>query len=416
MAVQQSSESASRSVMELSEDSDIALTAISADKNCFSCSQNLSDDAIYRCLTCTDPTTDGEVLPKVYCEMCLPVPHIRLKHHIVDHRGYKPSICATHKSICVFFCAKCQVVFCRFCTEKHCLHVFSPVKVKALEIRKNIFSSMTENEEKAKLLRHQNFVLREFGKQCEPIYNSLKPENTSMTNTLSAKFEHVIRNNSHNWAEELAKKEAEGTFTRYHEFGKEQERFAKMLLDVDNNILELRHMLAMSDSSCITQYLKFERARSHCPEKQNEVNRQLYFANMTKGWDESVVESIRNCIQEIKMPQLEKKDLKFLNLQTECLLKEYVDKGITIDNIFAFSPSENYNSSGIFNLQVTPFDVSFSVLKRADNTWIEESLCFYIHAVTSVHRHRRYAVFWMKDSTLKIVDLYTCSYTSACPS
>ena len=114
--------------------------------------------------------------------MCLPVPHIRLKHHIVDHRGYKPSICATHKSICVFFCASCQVVFCRFCTEKHCVHIFSPVKVKALEIRKNIFSAMTGNEEKAKPLRHQNFVLREFGKQCEPICDTLKPE--KVTNTL----------------------------------------------------------------------------------------------------------------------------------------------------------------------------------------------------------------------------------------
>ena len=411
MAAQQSSESESRTVM---EDSDIALTAISADRNCFSCSHNLSDDAIYRCLTCTDPTIDGKVLPKVYCEMCLPIPHIRLKHHIVDHRGYKPSICQTHKSICIFFCASCQVVFCRFCTEKHCVHIFNTVKIKALEIRKNIFSAMTENEEKAKPLRHQNFVLREFGKQCEPICNSLRPEN--VTNTLSAKFEQVIRNNSHKWAEELAKKEAEGTFTRYSELEKEQERFAEVLLGVDNNIRELKHMLAMSDSSCVTEYLKFEHARRHCLEKHNEANRQIYIVKLAKGWDEAVEKSILNCIQQIKMPQLKKQDLKLLDLLIECREKVQYDIEPQCDNISSFSLDEDYNSSGIFNLQVTPLHVSFSVLKRPDNAWMEETLSLDISDVISVHRYKKYVVLWMKNSTLKIVDLDTCDYNNASPS
>ena len=45
-------------------------------------------------------------------------------------------------------------------------------------------------------------------------------------------------------------------------------------------------MLAMSDSSCITEYLKFEHARSQSLEKQNEARRQIYFVKLTKDWDE----------------------------------------------------------------------------------------------------------------------------------
>ena len=53
-------------------------------------------------------------------------------------------------------------------------------------------------------------------------------------------------------------------------------------------------------------------------------------------------------------------------------------------------------------------------MKRTDNTWMEESLCLQMPDARSLHRHRRYTVFWMKDFPLIIVDLYTCSHTSAC--
>ena len=99
------------------------------DSNCNSCSRRFRRAELYRCQseTCAGATVQikiefGEEL--LFCQMCIVVLHLRQKHAILDHRGYKPAICEEHENLCQQFCQECRTVFCFESLGKHVGHFF----------------------------------------------------------------------------------------------------------------------------------------------------------------------------------------------------------------------------------------------------------------------------------------------------
>ena len=122
--------------------------------NCVSCLTSLPLLSLYQCHTCSIEQKEASSA-ETLCEDCL-VPHLRKDHSIVDSKGKEPLACTTHKFLFSVFCKTCDVLFCCKCSAQHMKHDCESIGKKATEIRTQVFTFLTDLENKEKPLRLKN--------------------------------------------------------------------------------------------------------------------------------------------------------------------------------------------------------------------------------------------------------------------
>ena len=381
----------------------------STTQNCSSCFNSLTPEKIYRCTTCVSQNDEDFVdqvpVQEPFCEMCIVHLHHRKKHDIIDYRSYEPPICPTHKFICVFFCETCQLIFCRLCTEVHFSHNVTLIESKALEVRKQIFDALTENETLAKPLKHQELALKDRCAAIDPFFKSFDDNN--LTTTLTEAYSRVIQKHSDQWRKEILNNHT-AAFEAKINNNKKMETFTQLLKMVDEKTNELRGMLTVSDGRCVEKYLKEGKAMSSSMDDLNPECLNHFYVVEGKPLDAIVEESIRKCLAEIEFPQIRCISMKTITFR--CLkLKDYdgLSQPLYRDNIAQPSNSGDSKSTGVLNLKITPETVSFFVLKKLGATYMKTPLHFNELNVDSVHRYNNYVLFWRNEGRFSVEDIGT---------
>ena len=392
----------------------------STTQNCSSCFNSLTHEKIYRCTTCVSQNDEDFVdqvpLQEPFCEMCIVHLHHRKKHDIIDYRSYEPPICPTHKFICVFFCETCLLIFCRLCTEKHCSHNFTLIKSKALEVRKQIFDALTENETLANSL----LGLKNCCSAINIFFKSLDDNN--LTATLTEAYNRVIKKHSDRWGKEILDYHT-AAFEAKINNNKKLEKSTQLLKLVDEKINKLRGMLTVSDGRCVEKYLKEGNAMSSSKDDHNPDGMNHFYVEEGKSLDAIVEESNRKCLEKIEFPQLRCKTMKPITFRclklndydglSQTLARNNVvqasNSGHSKSPVFSVQPSNSGDSksTGVLNLKITPTTVSFSVLRKLGATYNEKRLQFNVLNVDSVHRYKNYVLFWRNEGRFSVEDIGT---------
>ena len=377
----------------------------STTQKCVSCSNYLKPEQIYRCKSCESPNAvDERTDREIFCDMCIVHLHYRKHHDIIDYRSYEPPICPTHKFICVFFCETCQLIFCRLCTENHFSHNVTLIDPKGKEVRKKIFESLSENEMLAKPLRHNEFALKECCSAIEPFFESLNADNLS--STLCDTYTRVIQKKSDQWRKVLLGHKPT-SFSEDLPCRKDLSAATQLVKSVDEKTCELRGMLSMSDGNCVTSYLKQQTTMSSNNEQNSAVKKHIY-VKKGKSLETIAEDSVFKFIKEIEVPSLQYITIKkIIFRRTRLTEKETLFKHVEA-KFRKFSTDDDYTSSGVFNLKLSPENVAFSILQKESNeSWKGKSLMIYMPKVSTVHRHKNFALLWKNNCGFDFVDLQT---------
>ena len=95
---------------------------------CVACERVCEVAECCRCSCSSENLKDFTHL-EIYCDVCIG-PHIRQKHEVLDYKGYKPDVCATHDMLSSMFCFECEETFCFKCLGPHCKHDYRPIRKK----------------------------------------------------------------------------------------------------------------------------------------------------------------------------------------------------------------------------------------------------------------------------------------------
>ena len=107
------------------------------EKKCESCLDSFELEKLFKCTSCNDTSEAVNFVPLI-CEGCI-IPHIRKSHDILDHKSLKPAICVTHKNLCSTYCTKCEEILCLNCISKHPNHNIIDLKLRASQVRLQVF-------------------------------------------------------------------------------------------------------------------------------------------------------------------------------------------------------------------------------------------------------------------------------------
>ena len=241
---------------------------------CSSCEEVVDQTEFYRCSSCDN--ADSPISDVLYCDLCISH-HIRKKHGVLDSRGYRPAVCATHRALCSLFCETCQVVFCLKCIDIHCKHDFLAVSKKACEIRKEVFKYLEQFDQLSKPLaerRNDVDISLELKRGAFP---DLGIENFSKS--LCNNFERIVHENSSKW-EELSRQP-----DVIHAIGDR----------VGSNITNLRSMLTMSDGVFVSQFLNSKKSfDSSVQEQEHEIESHGY-----AKWCRTLDSIFKTCIDNV---------------------------------------------------------------------------------------------------------------------
>ena len=261
---------------------------------CSSCEEVVDQTEFYRCSSCDN--ADSPISDVLYCDLCISH-HIRKKHGVLDSRGYRPAVCATHRALCSLFCETCQVVFCLKCIDIHCKHDFSAVSKKACEIRKEVFKYLEQFDQLSKPLaerRNDADISLELKTDAFP---DLGIENFSRS--LCNNFERIVQENSSKWEKSSREPDV------IHAIGDR----------VDSNITTLRSMLTMSDGVFVSQFLNSQRSfDSSIQEQEREIE-----SHGNAKWCRTLDSIINDCINDVvatwNLPAYERRPFRKLTFK-----------------------------------------------------------------------------------------------------
>ena len=119
------------------DDSNSVVDKGTPEKKCESCLDSFELERLFKCTSCNDTSEAVNFVPLI-CEGCI-ISHIRKSHDILDHKSLKPAICVTHKNLCSTYCTKCEEILCLNCISKHPNHNIIDLKLRASQVRLQVF-------------------------------------------------------------------------------------------------------------------------------------------------------------------------------------------------------------------------------------------------------------------------------------
>ena len=233
---------------------------------CNSCDRMFAKTCMFGCKSCSssEPSSSPDSqLRKLCCKICTVVLHIRKKHEVVDDRGYAPAVCVEHDNIYHFFCETCQKILCTECIESHITRSFQPLSQKAVEVRKNVFDLLIENEELSKPTKHQEALVRDCSDIVTNIRESMSIERIKTTflercmkfvNSLSTTRLHEFYLKI---AEELKEEKENDSSNSAQELTAENiQMIQSAAAKADANGINLREVLQDSDGNLVKNFLE----------------------------------------------------------------------------------------------------------------------------------------------------------------
>ena len=232
-------------------DSNTEEAVVFPELKCSACGDITQQVNCYRC-SCFPPKEGSPVESGLFCDVCIGT-HIKQKHEVLDLKGYKPEICGTHKMLTSMFCFDCDAFLCLKCQSLHLTHDCRPLSEKAREVKKLVFDFLNQFDELAKPLARQKSFVEDGVAKLEEAYPNLGP--ATFIDELCKRLERAIRSNSSEW-NQIIKSELELLQVEDPIFD---------LTDKSNSMIhELRGLLAMSDSACVSNLFKKRNILEEC--------------------------------------------------------------------------------------------------------------------------------------------------------
>ena len=173
---------------------------ITDDKKCGFCKKVV--DKLFRCEDCSGHQRGTNSDGKKLCKRCV-IPHLQCDHTLTDGKGNKVLICSEHKMLQHEYCRTCDSPFCWECTSKHSGHKFGPLDVRASEVRKKVFESLSEFEYEEKLMNAVKAEIAEKVEKHEEEQKSLREKFMAEVEKLKQKGLKTIEDNCNIMKEHL---------------------------------------------------------------------------------------------------------------------------------------------------------------------------------------------------------------------
>ena len=271
---------------------------------CYSCSQECLNTDMYRCRTCSAEDNTGNNTSNnginSFCRMCTVVTHLRRNHEVIDHKGYEPSVCKPHKNLDEYFCETCRSVFCSNCTKEHIGHSFRMLEEKAVEVRKQVFALITDNEALLKPFNHREAIVK---KSLDKKISQKSFTDLADAEKLSEIYQKFIRTNTSEWSKCLAALPTDS-----------QNRFEKAIRTVqtansrtDVDLIQLRNLLQNSEGDLVKGFAESEQMFSESVKERVEKLKTHAYMKWAIDSEIAIKHSIKAALKRIVRSQLEKK-------------------------------------------------------------------------------------------------------------
>ena len=271
--------------------------------NCLTCCDVIEQDTCF-CCSCS-PTEPEDSTENLFCDVCI-LTHIRQNHEVFDYKGCKPAICKTHKLPSSLFCQDCDVLLCLKCVAQHCKHDCIPISEKAKEVRKSVFEYLDQFDDLAKpLAREKSFVESFVDKPRQELYPNWRPNN--FIDQLCSRFEQVIRANASKW-EEMVESQLEVLQTKDEIFD--------LTEDANLIIQNLRSVLGMSDSGCVSTFLNKKLSIDDVLEQQQKQLQSFNHVDWCERLDFLIEVGVEIVLEKWKVPKMTRVPTDFVELRT----------------------------------------------------------------------------------------------------
>ena len=393
-------------------------------RSCSFCNEEFELTDLYRCVTCqiyVDKIECENHIPasdvateNFNCEVCIVSSHLRKKHEIVDHKGYKPTVCGKHKTIARLFCRDCKLVFCSSCIINHRRHDFVSVAEESLETRKKVFDYLSELEVLIKPLKHQEDVAKRSMEEVSKTLDSLSSEN--FANTLCTALEKLVRTNA---------SELQGVLLQRTDLlGLQVPPSSKEILDSatrmneanENSIKKLNCLLQVSDGNCVQCFSEVERMTQKVLEDQSLCQNSHVHLSWSPEIGHIIFHFLQDVLRSIITPKIESIDFKNMNLKSVDFKK--AEKRFDWSKVPYRAPEKcldvSLSVSELFDVSHKEDSVHFWRLIRIQNeqTYVIESYCFYNCRIQKVLNYQLFVAFFTSDKRIFIYCLQTNNFFS----
>ena len=349
--------------------SDVSSEPESSELKCYSCLEEIPSTYMFLCRTCLPDlaTRKNETVElahdqHLYCKICI-VGHLRRKHDVKDHKGYKPAVCQKHKNLCQYYCKACQEVFCPDCTITHSSHVFQLVEEKAAEIRPKIFEYITTNEMMTKPLKHKQATTDNCVEEKSELRSSLGV--FRMTTTLRQLYDNVICSNETKWCN-IVKNASPSKNCLDTNASAE---LHAVIAESDKKHLQLRELLQMSDGNLVKCFYSSRAEFKKLIKDQAAHLMSHTYLQWTEDLSVVIANSIQEMLNTIQIPAIESIQMEEIELcetsnfprkecQVECEKMEV--KSQARNECFGMYVDE------LFGLNISKDKCSLSILKEED--------------------------------------------------
>ena len=329
---------------------------------CHSCSQCLDLNIAFRCRTCYNSSSCGELSSaEKFCSICIVALHLRQKHDVIDHRGFSPAVCDKHVNLLQYFCEDCKVLFCSQCTECHTKHDFKSVSAKACEVRKTVFAFISDFEELSKPIKHlEDIVERSFDAICQ----TLPSDETEFVKVIRDTLDRVIASKRKKWydlnQEKLLSIESESGAVSE----KDREMLKEVTARAESSFFKLKNVLNLSEENSTSKYQEIEKLLRSSISDQRKQLEQHVCLKWTKDLDVLFEAAIENAVSSIEVPELIKMTPKVVKMCTRVTAKSHqILNGNDMKVTAANKISRIFNSSNdVFGVVKSDGVVSFCVL------------------------------------------------------